>query len=132
LGADLEKSTAQLLEAYDDELGVTAAFNLNLLARTNRELGADFDLRQFAHLAKINPIARSVEMYLQSKQRQTVNIPAAEISVEFEEGETIWTESSHKYSAKEIVATAREGGFRCECQWIDQQWPFSENLLIAE
>src|SRR3984885_6142826 len=132
LGADLEKSSAQLLGAYDDELGVTAAFNLNLLARTNRELGADFDLLHFAHLAKINPLARSVEMHLQSKRMQVVNIPAAEVSIEFQEGETIWTESSHKYSAAEIVETAREAGFRCECQWIDEQWPFSENLLIAE
>ena len=132
LGADLEKSSAQLLGAYDDELGVTAAFNLNLLARTNRELGADFDLLHFAHLAKINPVARSVEMHLQSKRMQVVNIPAAEVSIEFQEGETIWTESSHKYSAEEIVETARDAGFRCECQWIDEQWPFSENLLIAE
>jgi dimethylhistidine N-methyltransferase len=132
LGADLEKSSAQLLGAYDDELGVTAAFNLNLLARTNRELGADFDLQHFAHLAKINPVARSVEMHLQSKRMQVVNIPAAEVSIEFQEGETIWTESSHKYSAEEIVETARDAGFRCECQWIDEQWPFSENLLIAE
>lgn len=132
LGADLEKPTAQLLGAYDDELGVTAAFNLNMLVRTNRELGADFDLREFAHLAKINPEVRSVEMHLQSKKRQVVNIPAAEVAVEFEEGETIWTESSHKYSASEIVDTAREAGFRCECQWIDEKWPFSENLLIAE
>ena len=132
LGADLEKPSAQLLGAYDDELGVTAAFNLNLLARTNRELGADFDLIEFGHVAKINPHARSVEMHLRSKRRQIVNIPEAEISVEFQEGETIWTESSHKYSAQEIVETARDAGFRCECQWIDEQWPFSENLLIAE
>jgi L-histidine Nalpha-methyltransferase len=132
LGADLEKPSAQLLGAYDDELGVTAAFNLNLLARTNRELGADFDLLQFDHLAKINPYARSVEMHLQSKRRQIVNIPEAEVTVEFQEGETIWTESSHKYSAEEVVETARDAGFRCECQWIDEQWPFSENLLTAE
>jgi L-histidine Nalpha-methyltransferase len=132
LGADLEKPAAQLLGAYDDELGVTAAFNLNLLARTNRELGADFDLREFAHLAKINYDVRSVEMHLQSQRRQVVSIPAAEVSIEFEEGETIWTESSHKYSAEEIVETARDAGFRCEAQWIDEQWPFSENLLIAE
>jgi dimethylhistidine N-methyltransferase len=131
LGADLEKPTAQLLGAYDDELGVTAAFNLNILARTNRELGADFDLREFAHLAKINPAARSVEMHLRSKRRQIVNIRDAEISVEFQEGETIWTESSHKYSAEEVVETARDAGFRCESQWIDEEWPFSENLLIA-
>ncbi|HEY3615208.1 MAG TPA: L-histidine N(alpha)-methyltransferase [Candidatus Sulfotelmatobacter sp.] len=132
LGADLEKPAAQLLGAYDDELGVTAAFNLNLLARTNRELGADFDLREFAHLAKINYDVRSVEMHLQSRRRQVVSIPAAEVSIAFEEGETIWTESSHKYSSEEIVETARDAGFRCEAQWIDEQWPFSENLLIAE
>ena len=132
LGTDLEKPSAQLLGAYDDELGVTAAFNLNLLARTNRELGADFDLRQFAHLARINHEARSVEMHLLSKRRQIVSIPAAEIVIEFLEGETIWTESSHKYSAGEIVETARNAGFRCETQWIDEQWPFAENLLIAE
>jgi len=132
LGTDLEKSSSQLLQAYDDELGVTAAFNLNLLARLNRELGADFDLAQFKHLAKINPEARSVEMHLQSKRRQIVNIPAAEVVIEFQEGETIWTESSHKYSTDEICETAPSAGFRCEVQWIDEQWPFAENLLIAE
>src|ERR1700726_4128061 len=112
LGADLEKPAAQLLGAYDDELGVTAAFNLNLLVRTNRELGADFDVRQFRHLAKINPHVRSVEMHMQSKRRQIVQIPAAKISVEFAQGETIWTESSHKYTAGEIVETSREAGFQ--------------------
>jgi len=132
LGADLEKPTAQLRAAYDDELGVTAAFNLNLLARANRELDADFDLSQFAHVATINAHARSVEMHLQSRRRQTVSIPAAEVVVEFLEGETIWTESCHKYSAEEIVRTARNAGFACAAQWIDEQWPFAENLLIAQ
>lgn len=132
LGADLEKSSAQLLAAYDDELGVTAAFNLNLLGRVNRELGADFDLGQFRHVAKINPVARSIEMHLESRRRQIVNIPDAEFSVAFDEGETIWTESSHKYAAREIVEAAREAGFHCDRQWIDELWPFSENLLIAE
>jgi L-histidine N-alpha-methyltransferase len=132
LGADLEKPAAQLIAAYDDELGVTAAFNLNLLARANRELDADFDLSQFEHLATINPRARSVEMHLQSKCRQTVSIPAAEVVVEFIEGETIWTESCHKYSAEEIVGTARNAGFACAAQWIDDQWPFAESLLIAQ
>jgi dimethylhistidine N-methyltransferase len=131
LGTDLEKPTAQLLAAYDDELGVTAAFNLNLLARINRELDADFNLEQFAHVAKINPEARSVEMHLRSQRRQTVSIPAAEVVVEFLEGETIWTESSHKYAAAEMFETARDAGFRCETQWIDEEWPFAENLLIA-
>jgi L-histidine Nalpha-methyltransferase len=132
LGTDLEKTSAQLLAAYDDELGVTAAFNLNLLGRINRELGANFDLSQFEHVAKINPDERSVEMHLRSKRRQNVSIPAAEIIAEFQVGETIWTESSHKYSAEEIVDTARRCGFRCDMQWIDQQWLFAENLLVAE
>ncbi len=132
LGTDLEKPSAQLIAAYDDELGVTAAFNLNLLSRVNRELGADFDLRQFAHVARINPDARSVEMHLESKRRQIVSIPAAEVVVEFLAGETIWTESSHKYSSDEVIETAREAGFRCEVQWIDEQWPFAENLLTAK
>jgi L-histidine N-alpha-methyltransferase len=132
LGTDLEKSDAQLLRAYDDELGVTAAFNLNLLGRINRELDADFALDQFTHVAKINREARSVEMHLRSNRRQTVSIPAAEVVIPFEEGETIWTESSHKYSAEEIFQTARAAGFRCTAQWIDEQWPFAENLLVAE
>jgi L-histidine Nalpha-methyltransferase len=132
LGTDLEKSSAQMLRAYDDELGVTAAFNLNLLARINRELDADFDLSQFVHVAKINREARSIEMHLQSKRTQTVSIAAAGVSVEFKKEETIWTESSHKYSAEEIFGMASETGFRCNAQWIDQQWPFAESLLIAE
>ena len=132
LGTDLEKPSSQLIRAYDDELGVTAAFNLNLLGRVNRELGADFDLAQFRHVAKINSEARSVEMHLESVRKQVVSIPAAEVVVEFEEGETIWTESSHKYSAEELFETAGIAGFRCEVQWIDEEWPFAENLLIAE
>ena len=132
LGTDIEKSSIELLRAYDDELGVTAAFNLNLLARVNRELGADFDLSQFAHLARINEEVRSVEMHLESRRHQAVSISAAEIVVEFQEGETIWTESSHKYALGEICEMARAAGFRCEVQWVDEQWPFAENLLIAE
>ena len=132
LGTDLEKPSAQLIAAYDDELGVTAAFNMNLLARVNRELDADFDLRHFVHVAKINHQVRSVEMHLMSTRRQIVSIPAAEVVIEFAEGETIWTESSHKYSANEILETASAAGFRCEAQWIDEQWPFAENLLIAQ
>ena len=132
LGTDLEKPAWQLLQAYDDELGVTAAFNLNLLARVNRELGADFDLSQFAHFSRLNHESRSVEMHLRSKRRQVVTIPAAEVVVQFEKDESIWTESSHKYTAAEIFQTAQGAGFRCEVQWIDEQWPFAENLLIAE
>ena len=131
LGTDLEKPAAQLIRAYDDEIGVTAAFNRNILARINRELDADFDLSQFAHVAKINSEARSVEMHLRSKCRQTVRIPAADLRIEFEEGETIWTESSHKYARDEVFQMATAAGFSCQAQWIDEEWPFAENLLIA-
>jgi dimethylhistidine N-methyltransferase len=132
LGTDLLKSSSQLIAAYDDELGVTAAFNLNLLARINRELDADFDVSEFEHEARINHQNRSVEMHLRSMRRQTVNINGAELSVEFLEGETIWTESSHKYSLQEVRDMAVGTGFRCEAQWVDDQWPFAENLLVAE
>ncbi|HTS37293.1 MAG TPA: L-histidine N(alpha)-methyltransferase [Candidatus Solibacter sp.] len=132
LGTDLEKPPTQLLRAYDDELGVTAAFNLNLLARINRELDANFDLEQFAHIAKINKEERRIEMHLQSLKRQKVWIRAAETTIDFAEGETIWTESSHKYSTKEVMQIAGEAGFRCDFQWIDKDWPFAESLLVAE
>jgi L-histidine Nalpha-methyltransferase len=132
LGTDLIKSSSQLIAAYDDELGVTAAFNLNLLARINRELDADFDVSEFEHEARVNHQNRSVEMHLRSIRRQTVNINAADLSVEFLEGETIWTESSHKYSLQEVRDMAIATGFRCDAQWVDEQWPFAENLLVAE
>jgi dimethylhistidine N-methyltransferase len=131
LGTDLEKSSSELIRAYDDELGVTAAFNLNLLARINRELAADFDLAQFKHVARINDGARSVEMHLRSKRPQKVHIRAAQVAVEFGQDETIWTESSHKYSLDDVCEMARTAGFRCEVQWMDEQWPFAENLLVA-
>ena len=131
LGTDLEKPMLQLLQAYDDPLGVTAAFNLNLLARVNRELGADFDLDQFEHIARFNSEARSIEMHLRSKRSQVVNIPDAEIAVTFSEHETIWTESSHKYCLEELLHIADETNFHCAAQWVDQEWPFAENLFIA-
>ncbi len=132
LGTDLMKPIPHLLEAYNEPLGVTAAFNKNLLVRINRELGADFYLDQFEHVAKFNTEARSVEMHLMSKRDQTVTIPGAGFSVRFIAGETIWTESSHKYAKKEVFQMASDTGFRCETQWIDNEWPFAENLLIAE
>ena len=132
LGTDLSKPIHQLLGAYDDSLGVTAAFNLNLLARINRELGADFVLSQFEHVARFNQDVGSVEMHIRSLKQQTVTIPAAELSIAFLEGETIWTQSSHKYSLGEVFHIAGKAGFRCDAQWIDEEWPFAENLLIAE
>jgi len=132
LGTDLEKPIPQLLAAYDDPLGVTAAFNLNLLARINRELDADFVLEQFEHVARFNPEARSVEMHLRSRQEQSATIPRAGLTVSFLAGETIWTESSHKYCPEEMSRIASEAGFFCKAQWIDQEWPFAENLFVAE
>jgi L-histidine Nalpha-methyltransferase len=131
LGTDLEKPIHQLIDAYDDPLGVTAAFNLNLLARMNRELDADFVIRQFRHMGKFNVESGSVEMHLQSIRRQTVNIRKADLSVRLEEGETLWTENSHKYSLEEVTSKAETAGFRIAAQWIDQEWPFAESLLAA-
>lgn len=132
LGTDLEKSVELQLLAYNDPAGVTAAFNMNLLARINRELGADFDLNCFQHEARWNYAERRIEMHLRSLRRQTVRIPAAGVRVMLDEDETIWTESSHKYRAEEIPGMAERTGFRCDGQWIDGEWPFAQNLLITE
>jgi L-histidine Nalpha-methyltransferase len=132
LGTDLDKSIKLQLLAYNDPAGVTAAFNLNLLARINRELGADFDLSCFRHEARWNHTDRRIEMHLRSTCRQTVQIRAAGLRVILDEDETIWTESSHKYKAEEIPEMAARTGFRCDAQWIDKEWPFAQNLLIAE
>jgi len=132
LGTDLEKPLPQLLAAYDDSIGATAAFNLNLLARINRELGEDFDLSSFRHEARFNSVHRRVEMHLRSMRDQIVTIPRARCTVSFRKDETIWTESSHKYRAEDVSAMAQRNGFRCDSQWIDTEWPFAESLLIAE
>jgi L-histidine N-alpha-methyltransferase len=132
LGTDLIKPTPRMLDAYDDSLGVTAAFNLNLLVRINRELGGNFALPQFQHEARFNPETRSIEMHLRSARRQNVSISRAGLTVTFREGETIWTESSHKYSRPELLQLAMAASFRCEEQWVDDEWPFAETLLIAE
>jgi L-histidine N-alpha-methyltransferase len=132
LGTDMLKPVQTLLAAYDDSIGVTASFNLNLLARINRELGADFNLQQFAHVAIFNEATHSVEMHLRSLVRQKVAIPEASLTLQFEKDETIWTESSHKYSQDELVSLAHHSGFRRKAQWMDQNWGFAENLWIAE
>jgi dimethylhistidine N-methyltransferase len=132
LGTDLKKETHRLIQAYDDPLKVTAAFDLNILARLNRELDADFALENFEHIARFNENTGSIEMHLRSKLEQTVNIPAADLTVSFHAGETIWTESSHKYTREEICRLARTAHFELLGQWIDQEWPFAENLLIAK
>jgi L-histidine Nalpha-methyltransferase len=131
LATDLEKSIPQLVTAYDDPAGVTAAFNMNLLARLNRELGADFDLRQFEHVARYDETERRVEMHLRSKAWQRVTINAAGFRFYMREGETIWTESSHKYNPAEVVKMGERTGYRCASQWFDAEWPFAQNLFFA-
>jgi L-histidine Nalpha-methyltransferase len=132
LATDLEKSAYELELAYDDPTRVTAAFNRNLLGRINRELGADFDLTRFAHEVRYNEAERRIEMHLRATTRQSVHIPRAGMVVSFREGETIWTESSHKYKLTEVVEKGKRTGFRCDAQWVDYEWPFAQSLLIAE
>ena len=131
LGTDLEKPADRLIRAYDDSLGVTAAFNLNLMARVNRELNANFPLEHFEHVARFNTETRSIEMHLRSTRVQRVTVARAGFSVTFGKGETIWTETSHKYSLAEVDALAQRTGFRHETQWVDAEWPFAETLLVA-
>jgi L-histidine Nalpha-methyltransferase len=129
LGTDLVKPVDRLLSAYDDAAGVTAAFNLNLLARINRELDADFNLRHFHHEARYQSDAQRVEMHLRSRAKQSVRIGQAMLTVDFATGETIRTEVCHKFQANQIAGLARAAGFRLEHQWIDQEWGFAESLL---
>jgi L-histidine N-alpha-methyltransferase len=131
LGADLVKPQHQMLDAYDDPIGATAAFNLNLLARINRELGGEFDLRTFRHLARWSERHSRVEMHLQSRIAQQVRIADLDRAIEFRRGETIWTESSHKFRPEQIAMMAARAGFECREQWIDADWPFAESLLVA-
>jgi L-histidine Nalpha-methyltransferase len=131
LGADLVKPEPELMLAYDDPLGLTAAFNKNLLLRLNTELLSDFDLDAFAHRAIWNADARRMEMHLVSRRVQTVRIPRADVEVSFAEGEAIWTESSYKYDAAEISALGEARGFRCHAQWIDPDARFALTLFLV-
>lgn len=132
LSTDLEKSIPQMILAYDDPLGVTAAFNLNLLARINRELDADFNLQHFKHEIRFDQAERRIEMHLRSTRPQTVSIPKAGMSSRLRKDETIWTESSHKYTMQEVSEIAVRSGFSCDAQWGDNEWPFAVSLFIAE
>lgn len=131
LGADLRKDRAILEPAYDDALGVTASFNLNLLQRMNRELGAHFDLAAFRHRAFYDENAGRIEMHLVSRRVQHVRIDALDLDVAFAEGESIHTESSYKYDDAALQSLARESGFAIEQTWSDSRRFFADVLMVA-
>ena len=131
LATDLEKPVPTLTLAYDDSAGVTAAFNKNILARINRELDGDFDLCKFDHVARYDESERRVEMHLRSKAWQRITIRKAGFRFHMREGETIWTESSHKYDPQEVIQMAERAGYRSAGQWIDDEWPFAQTLFLA-
>ncbi|HYH07202.1 MAG TPA: L-histidine N(alpha)-methyltransferase [Thermoanaerobaculia bacterium] len=131
LGADLRKSRTILEPAYADALGVTAAFNLNLLARINRELGGAFALDAFRHHAFYDEAQGRMEMHLVSTRAQRVRIDAIESEIEFAEGETIHTESSYKHDAATLAALAAAAGFRIERQWTDARGWFADVLMVV-
>jgi len=132
VGADLVKNERELVEAYDDPLGVTAAFNRNLLVRINRELGGTFDVRQFGHLALWNDDESRVEMHLVAASQQRVRIASCDLAVEFAAGESIWTESSYKYRPGEIDALLDHAGFRPAGLWIDPAGAFALALGVRK
>ena len=132
LGADLVKPAGVFERAYDDPLGVTAAFNRNLLVRMNRELGANFDLEGFSHRALWNAAERRVEMHLASRRRQVVQIPATGAAFTFEAGDGIWTESSYKYTREGIGALAAGSGFAVREMWADEADGFALTLLRVQ
>lgn len=129
IGADLKKDPAILGAAYDDPEGVTAAFNLNLLARINRELCGDFDLDAFGHEARWNEAAGRIEMHLVSRRAQSVRIGRACFG--FRDGESIHTESSHKYTLDGFRALAEEAGWQSLAVWTDPDGLFSVHYLAV-
>ncbi|HEY3412734.1 MAG TPA: L-histidine N(alpha)-methyltransferase [Armatimonadota bacterium] len=129
IGVDLRKDTQVLEAAYNDRRGVTAAFNMNLLRRINRELGADFNLDRFRHHAFYNEDRGRIEMHLQSLANQTVRIDRDDVS--FSEGETIFTECSYKYSLEGFAGLAAEAGFTVRRVWTDAARLFSVQYLVA-
>jgi len=123
------KPERDLILAYDDPLGVTAAFNRNLLVRINRELGGTFDVDGFAHRAIWTRQCSRVEMHLVSRGRQRVRVAEAGVEFSLRDGESIWTESSYKYTPSQIVSALEEAGFRRVDQWIDEAGGFALTLV---
>lgn len=128
LGVDRRKDARTLLAAYDDAAGVTAEFNLNVLARLNRELGADFDLASFRHVARWDDEASRIEMHLESVRAQTVRV--AGLTVRFAPGETIWTESSYKYDRPRLDRLLAAAGFAVTRLWTDADDRFWVAFLV--
>lgn len=131
LGADLKKDPAILEAAYNDALGVTSAFNLNVLARINRELGGTFDLRAFKHRAFYNDAMGRIEIYIESLTQQSIRIEKLDLEVNFDAGELIHTENSYKYDMAGISKLAAATDFKLAHSWLDSQERFSSNLLLA-
>jgi dimethylhistidine N-methyltransferase len=129
IGVDLEKDERVLYDAYNDSAGVTARFNLNVLARINRELGGNFDISAFAHRAVYNRERHRIEMHLISRKRQTVRMLGT--SFAFRPGESIHTESSYKYSIERLAALARGAGWTVKKSWTDEAKMFSVHALSA-
>ena len=129
LGIDLVKAPRELLLAYDDPLGVTAAFNRNLLIRINRELGGDFAVDQFAHQAVWNGDESRIEMHLVCQSPQRIHVEAAGITFAMQPGERIWTESSYKYRSEDITTLIENAGFRPIAQWLDCADQFALTLV---
>jgi L-histidine N-alpha-methyltransferase len=129
LGADLVKPERDLLLGYDDPLGVTAAFNKNVLLRINTELGADIDLASFVHDARWNADASRVEMHLVSTRRQVIDIPRARCRVTFDSGESVWTESSYKFEPHGLEQLGALAGLALQQQWVDGPAGFALTLF---
>jgi L-histidine Nalpha-methyltransferase len=132
LGVDLQKDESTLLAAYDDAEGVTALFNLNMLARLNRELDADFDLDAFAHRAVWNRAKSRIEMHLESRVAQRVQLQALDLDVNFKSGERIHTENSYKYAPGQAEAMLSATGFLPESTWTDPRGWFAVCLGRVE
>jgi uncharacterized SAM-dependent methyltransferase len=127
-GFDLQKDPRVILDAYDDKQGVTAAFNLNLLKRMNRELGADFDLDKFSHYAIYRPVECAARSFLISREKQTVNIAALGRSFDFDQWEAIFMEISQKYSHRLIADLAAESSFEVAQTFCDSQNYYCDSL----
>jgi L-histidine N-alpha-methyltransferase len=132
LGADMKKDRATLELAYDDPAGVTAAFGKNLLARINRELGANFDLRAFRHVAYYDEERAAVDSFLQATRATAVVLSSCGERVSFAAGERIHTESSYKFEERDIDELASASGFRPAATWYDRARSFSVNLLVRD